>query len=241
MIPVAQSANMTVKTMTAVLFLCLFGCTFAQESITNDCNSRAYVKVELQEYLTTRFHENSPIRVAIMPFSVPANIALGNDHTPGVGRQMAHVIHSELLAAQMFPIVEVFYRFDWPGKRQEFFKGNHGAIDFARQAGYDLALVGHLENFRAIDAASALYKLIEVESGITIWHGKTNVRANIKSVERSTRWLAEVPRDLQLRHLSPMIDHLSACIVQSIAEEQNYYKIPDDAPADVDNHFDRRT
>ncbi|MCB0334665.1 MAG: hypothetical protein KDD62_00125 [Bdellovibrionales bacterium] len=152
------------------------------------CKNHAHLQFIFEDYVSRRFHSQSPIRVAVVPFSVPANLAYRSAEFPGVGNELAWKLHADLLQSGRIPIVEVFNRQDWPGKKDEFFTGNFGAISFARQAGYDLVLVGNLELPRQLGSLTAQAKLIEVESGVTVWYGESTINESYGDYQRERQW-----------------------------------------------------
>jgi len=133
---------------------------------------------DIAGYIKSRYQPFSPVRVAVIPFTTPANISAYSNELPGVGNLLAQQVQAEFLRLQAFPIIEVLNRQDWPGKKEEFFTGNFGALTYARDAGYDLALVGFVENVSNMDSLTVHTKLIETESGLTLWYGKTTSTTN---------------------------------------------------------------
>ena len=122
----------------------LHGCTYVTRHYAEPCKSRAYIGTNLTDFITKRFNTHAPVRVGIIPYSTPANLAPGyGAETPSFGTQLARRIQQELVATEEIPMLEVFNREDWPGKKDEFYTGNFGAISFARQAGYDVIIVGY--------------------------------------------------------------------------------------------------
>lgn len=197
----------------------LTACSYIHNQYGETCNYRAYTQNELSEFLSKRFHSNAPVRMAIIPFSTPANLTVPRN-TAGLNNDLAWKVHAEFLTRNKIPIVEVFNREDWPGKREEFFTGNFGAISTSREAGYDLVMVGYLENTSSLDTMAAYTKLIEVESGITVWYGKTvasTSRPLLQTIE-SRMWLDNTRPDLL--YTEPLIEELAHCIVEGIAHEE---------------------
>lgn len=185
-----------------------------------DCKSHAYVRLGLADYISTRFRSNAPVRMAIIPFSAPANLSFYSNEQPGVGNQLAWAVQQNLLGSGAVPIVEVLNRHDWPGKKEEFFTGNFGAIATARDAGYDLVLVGNLEPMQAAEMLSARTKLIEVESGITVWYGNTFSERSYSTWHNLSEWLGmrdRVPADLGWNHL---VDALGICIAEDVIKDK---------------------
>jgi hypothetical protein len=116
--------------------------------------------------------------MAVIPFDAPANLAARDAEMPGIGNRVAWGVQRELLGTEVFPIVELLNRPDWPGKKEEFYTGNFGAISFARAAGYDLVLVGIIEPISRLDEYIVHSKIVDVESGITLWFGTSRVVSN---------------------------------------------------------------
>lgn len=169
-----------IKVCAIAAFTNLTGCgvvkiaTYHQEV----CKSHAYVQGDLADYITNRFHTEAPVRMAIVPFSVPVNLASSNQGMPDFGYTLAARAQREILKRDGVPIVEILARADWPGKAEEFFRGNFGAIAHARESDYDLVMVGVMERQRALNAATFFGKIIDVENGITVWFGKTTVESD---------------------------------------------------------------
>ncbi|NLF25173.1 MAG: hypothetical protein GX589_05880 [Deltaproteobacteria bacterium] len=211
--------------MTLLLVLALSGCVYGRyvESLYQDpCNSRAYIQLVVEDYLNKRFPLKSPVRMAIIPFSVPANLASSGNESPGLGNELAWKIHAYLLETGSIPMLEVFNRVDWPGKKDEFFTGNYGALALAREAGYDLVMVGYLDQVATPARMSVQTKLIEVESGITVYYGKTSAENyDARYQRRGPWWLPgsfwwhsnEEPSQMLINSTT---DQLAHCVVRSL-------------------------
>lgn len=189
-------------------------------SYDEECKNRAYLRLVLEDYISTRFHSQAPVRLAVLPTSVPANLSsFRNDH-PNMGNELAWRLRNELVKNEAAPIIEVLNRYDWPGKKDEFFVGNHQALAVARQAGYDLVLVSYLEPMRSFDEMVMYSKLMETDAGITVWNGRTSVTRSDSLYEKTRSWL-----DLQKRlpgstQFEPMIEHLVRCSVKGILSDE---------------------
>jgi len=185
--------------------------------VNQNCSSRVFVSSPLTERIGGETSPAEPrIRLAVVPFSVPANIAGSNNELPGLGNTLAWKVHSEALSSGEFPVTEVFNRQDWPGKKEEFFSGNFGAISLAHEAGYDLVLTGLIDNLRSLDSLTAYTKVIDVSSGVTIWYGKSSVKAvehRDASVFDSMWRSSDEPAKL---YTASLADDLGRCIVQGI-------------------------
>jgi hypothetical protein len=215
----AVHSKMRVNILTVMLLSCLSGCALTQQYVLDRCKTRAYVRNIVPDYLSARFHSEAPVRMAIIPFSPPANLAYRGPEVPGLGNLLASQIHSELVAANQVPIVELFNRQDWPGKKDEFSTGNFGAIRASRDAGYDLVLVGKMLPMQALDSISVEYKLIEVEAGITLWYGVTTARTFAQGVDRELSNFgmgSEVPANLGTNELA---SEAARCIAKELSSE----------------------
>jgi hypothetical protein len=171
-------------------------------------------------YLSKRYDKHAPVRVAVIPFSTPANLASRNQEMPGIGNTIAWRLKDQLLASGEFPIVEVFDRQDWPRKKEEFYFGNFGALQMARSAGYDVVLVGNVEEIHSLDSLTAQVKLIDVESGITIFSGRSQVNTNRGEVNEITSgwWFGPRKRPDKF-HYPALGEKLAQCLRESILEE----------------------
>lgn len=201
----------------AVAFLLTTGCSYIHSRLGETCKSHAHLQMVLEDYLSRRFNSHSPVRLAVIPYSTPANLSAQDVENQGMGNDLAWQVHAKLLSTGLVPIVEVFNRPDWPRKKEEFFTGNFGAIDMARQAGYDLVLVGNIEPLNSLESLTARSKLIEVESGVTVWYGTTTantIRDDMNSLA-SRIWLDTRRPDLV--HSDPLTHKLARCIVEAMA------------------------
>lgn len=152
--------------------------------LPDECKSRAYLRVPLEDFLTRRYLSKSPVRLAIVPYSTPANLSAFNTEQPGLGNRIAWQLQAELARSGIIPIVEVLDRQDWPRKKEEFFTGNFGALSRARAAGYDLVLIGYMERMQGLDAISVYSKLIETTSNVTLYYGQVSASVVEGSFQR---------------------------------------------------------
>lgn len=213
------SSAFRVGILTLLVIVPATGCSYLEHRYGETCNSRAYARAPLAEHLTKRFGRHAPVRLAVIPLAVPANLAAKSDELPGMGNLLAWQLHAELTRTEEIPIVEVLEREDWPGKKEEFFHGDFDAIEYARNAGYDLVLIGYVEPMRNLDSLSVFTKLIEVESGITLWYGKTSVESRTQDANRLVAglWLGDRrPDELPINTL---IDRAARCIAKEITRD----------------------
>jgi len=198
------------------LSLCASGCAYIERRYAEPCKSHAYIAIDVRQYLNSRFNSNSQVRLGVVPYAVPANLSFRSTQDPGLGFDLAREIQSELLPTGTVPIVEVFNRTDWPAKNEEFFTGSFGAIALARDAGYDLVMTGYVEPLRSLDTMAAYTKIIEVESGITVYYGKSIVTTRRPEWDdmRASLWFGkEVPNQ---HYIPDLVTGLSRCIVHGV-------------------------
>ncbi len=125
---------------------------------------------------------------------------------------------AELLSSSQIPIVEVLNRQDWPGKKEEFFTGNFGALQMSRDAGYDLVMVGFVEQQKSLDNLSAYSKILDVESGVTVWYGKTTAytqRPEFDTMSWNYRISNKEPSKF---YFAPLIEEESKCIAKAVTQ-----------------------
>lgn len=195
------------------------GCAALRNEYGETCKTRAYVRSSLPAYVSGRYAGNAPVRFGVIPFSVPVNLASQGLYFPGLGYDVAQRLQAELLDKEVFPMVELLDRRDWPRKTEEFYSGNHGALERARAAGYDVVVVGMVNPIVGTDKLSADVKVMEAETGITLWFGKTEVKT------RRPDFYA-VENFFELRHHRPaqldfpaMTNELAGCISDQLAKE----------------------
>jgi hypothetical protein len=204
-----------------VILLTQAGCSFVHDQVGEECKSRAYIQMNLADFISERFRSNAPVRLAIIPFTVPANLATRSIDQPGLDTTFTARLHEELLRRGIVPIVEVLNRHDWPGKKEEFSVANFGSLSFAKEAGYDFVLVGQIEPLRAGDRMAANAKLIEVESGITLYYGRTEAftwRGDGKTV---TDTLGITKRRPDINYSFELNGELARCVADEIAKDTN--------------------
>ena len=107
-----------VRLLTLFTLVFLAGCSYISRHFEETCNFRAYLRTPFADYVSKRYPLGAPIRVGVIPFSVPANVAAHSNELPGLGNQLAWMVKDELLARGTMPIVEVLNRQDWPGKKE---------------------------------------------------------------------------------------------------------------------------
>jgi hypothetical protein len=220
MVRLHSLARLSVTVLT--LSVTLSGCAIIGRSVGETCNTQAYVRTDIESFISGRFTTNTPVRVAIIPFEVPGNLSGQDLHRPGLGYELAWGVQRQLLQSEVLPVVEVFNRADWPRKKEEFFTGNFGALERARNAGYDLVMVGYMDPQKRLDTWTVHTKLIEVESGISLWYGTSTVYT-----VRTDLW--EVPATLYLMDRRPdffyypeLLGEISWCIAHDMLNDPEY-------------------
>lgn len=209
-----------VKSLTiGALLLTLNGCAAVrttQHYLDDRCKTRAHLQLSLDTYLSNKNRRRKLSRVAVVPYSVPANLAARGNEMPGLGNSIAHNVHAYLLESTPSTITQIFNRQDWPGKKEEFYTGNHTAIDLARRAGFDLLLVGIVEPITESNYITARTKIIDLEKGVTIFYGTTETEVSPMIYKREPWWwVFSSYRPSQMRGNSLTRD-LTECIVKGI-------------------------
>lgn len=198
----------------------LSGCVVLRERYGEQCKMRAYVQNPLGDYITTRFQSHSPVRMAVIPFSTPANVAAYDNERMGLGNQLAYSVQQQLLQSGEVPMVELLNRQDWPGKKEEFYTGNFGAIAIAREAGYDLVLVGFVEPLASLNQMRAFGKLIDVENGVTVWYGETTASTNRGEFNQLGASLRIENRRPDLLYTGQLSDKLAECFSHNLLADR---------------------
>lgn len=123
-----------------------------------------------------------------------------------------------MLQSHEIPIVEVLNRHDWPGKRDEFFTGNFGAIQTAREAGYDMVLTGIVDPIKSSGRLQASSKVIDTASGVTVWFGQSSVTATkdfMHTLALESGLEGRAPSDTGF---NSMVEELSRCVVKGVLD-----------------------
>lgn len=158
--------------------------------------------------------------MAVFPFEVPETFAPAGNESLHFGRELARKFHAELLGRKLVPIVELFNRDRWPGKRAEFFTDNNGAIELARQAGYDLALVGYMEEIKDDRSIVVYTKVIDTESRITLWHAKSTVVSHAREVNKFFGAVGTLRDRPELFNFREKADEMARCTVGRMGAEE---------------------
>ncbi len=216
----SSAAHVSVKVLAVFLAAVTSSCSFISDQFQESCQSHAYSQMILTDYMQTRFVPGSPVRLGVVPASVPANMSSFTNEQPGPGNRLAWNLHQELLNFGEIPIVQVLNRQDWPGKKEEFYTGNFGAIQYARDAGYDLVLVTNLEPPRNFDSLTALSKVIDTSSGVTVYYGSSTVTTDRPTLRKMAVPFGIMKREPSILNTNELFDHLAKCIARDIMAEQ---------------------
>lgn len=158
--------------------------------------------------------------MAIMPFSVPANLATQDAARPGYDMLAARLLHAELLTANELPVVELLNRAGWPGNRDDFAFGNFEAIRQARDSGYDLLLLGQIAELSTPEAFTAYTKIIDVDSNTTVWSARYDIHSNRKNWQYLGANVAATRRRPDQFAFTPMLEKLAACVRHTVISNQ---------------------
>jgi len=210
-------------TFRRVIFLtCLLGtssCSVLGRQVGEWCNTRAYVRTDLAAYIDQRFTPKSPVRVGIIPFEAPANLSARGAQFPGIGNQLAWAVQRYLLQTEIFPVIEVLNREDWPRKREQFFTGNFGALRFAADAGYDMVVVGYVEPMQRLDTWTVHTKIIEVDSGTTIWYGTSTAYTMRHDMYEVSSTVGLTDRRPDILYSDILLNTVADCIVHDMTHD----------------------
>lgn len=219
------SPNKVKKLTQLLLAFILFqtsACSFRTHYNKYQCNSRAYVSTDVAEYVSARFSSPSNVRLGIVPFSVPANLAQRGDLYNDLASSMARRLQGGMLEIGVFGIAEIFNRPDWPQKREEFFTGNFGAMSLARDAGYDFILIGLIDELRSAHNLTIYSKVIEVESGITLWFAKSEYQEQNDQEKIHFPTLQVVNETMDFGNWNSFIERGADCVAHEIYQTRRF-------------------
>jgi hypothetical protein len=209
-----------VRSLTLMCAACLTGCAYLTDHIGETCKTHAYIRQGLSDYISKRYHSDAPVRLGIIPFTVPENLATVTNARPGLDATLAWRLHGAFLDYQELPIVEILTRQDWPGKKDEFFTGNFGALRMARDAGYDLVMVGYVEPLREVTSLTAYGKILDTESGVTVWYGRSEVYTRRKKIRDAESFLGLRDERQDYIYSAALTDELARCLVKNALKEE---------------------
>lgn len=172
----------------------------------------------MESFISSRFSRDAPVRLGVVPFSAPANVAGTSDRRAGLGFRLASILQGKLLEYQTIPIVELIPRDDWPGKRRDFYEGSHDAIALGREMGFDLILVGVITDY-SLDHLSFSGRILETEAGITVWYGTAQISSYRPVLDRTVEgigWQKRVPSQL---YIDEILEEAGRCIAREAMKD----------------------
>jgi len=145
----------------------------------DQCKIRTYIDDGGTALLSNRFvdtnYRDRPIRIAVIPFSIPEHFAVWGSYEGHLGWELARVFWADLLAAKVEGTIELVAANTWAGESEEFFEGNYRNIEIARQAGYSHIILGYLKEPTSDGILRVYTKLIDVGTSHTMWFSLTEV------------------------------------------------------------------
>lgn len=208
-------------TFCAIVLTWCAGCAAADfPQGTEDCKFWTYINVGWLDYLKVRYNSQPFVRIAIIPFDVQESFAPPGNESLHYGRELARRFQSELQSTQELSIVEVFNQDRWPGKREEFFIGNHRAIQLARDAGYDFVIVGYLEELKNAEEMNLFTKVIDTSNGVSVWYGKTMAFSRKRAIRDFFVDARLAQRRPELFYFSERAGELAFCAVDQILHSE---------------------
>ena len=201
------------------LAVLLSSCSFLGDSVGEWCNTRAWVRTDLESFIYQHFKNGQQARVGVIPFISQANLADRYDGQTGLGTQMAWAVQRELLAAEVFPVVQMLAHEDWPGRKQEFFAGNFGSLAFARDAGLDFVLIGYIDWPDRLDKWVVYTKLLDVHTGTTLWYGTSTVTTNRPDMLEVSSTLGLTDRRPDMYNMQQIRETAASCIVRDMTND----------------------
>jgi len=194
----------------------LSSCSFLGAQVGEWCNTRAWISTDLESYVYQHFKGGQQARVGVIPFITQANLTDRYDGFRGFGSQLAFEVQQQLLATEVFPIVQMLAQEDWPGRKQEFFSGNYGSLDFAKAAGINFIVIGYVDWPARLDKWVIHSKLIDVQTGTTLWYGTSTVTTNRPDMMEVSSTLGLTDRRPDIINMTEIRNTAAQCIVHDM-------------------------
>lgn len=158
----------------ALLLTPLTGCGLLERHLSPSCKSRAFVRIGVEDYLRTNYPRADSVRAVVLPFLAPLNLKAARfEQVPeSFGGEVARILQTQLLSAGILPIVELSFHGPRVSPFTDLFGGNHELLDWARTQGYDLVIIGQVEQFSSLEELTLTGKVIDVTRGVTLWYGR---------------------------------------------------------------------
>ena len=161
------------------IFLISFtACAFIDITENETCKNHANINIKLKKYLTDRYKSKNLVRLGIFPFSVPANFTAKSLDKLDYGTMLAQKLQPTLLSLGIFQTAELLDYQEWSGKKEEFFSNNLLAIEIGKNIGLDFIVVGYLAPYNHIEKMTVYSKIIDVNTGMTVFYGETTAYNN---------------------------------------------------------------
>jgi len=194
---------------------------------TEGCKIRTHTNAKLVDYVSGRFSSTTAVRALIIPFDVPESFAgsWNNYHDQHYGRELARLLRAELARTGELGIIELFAQNSWPGKRDEYFVGNYRAIQLAKDAGFQILILGHMEDLKNDEEMVILTKIIDATNNVTIWDAKTMVYSRDRAIGKlmgDMKLLRERP---DLFNFPERAEEFAYCTVNFILTREEMPKI----------------
>lgn len=184
------------------------------------CKIDTYLNAGLRHYISSQYRSKKDFRAVILPFETQEQFAYHGPESDRVGWMLARKIQTQILGTGAIPIVEFYQYGNWPGKKNDFFNGNYIAQEFARNAGYDLLIVGYLEPIVHKDQLVLHTKAIDPATSVTLWNARATVSSYMQGINDS---LARARLDTQQREMfyfPEKFEELTQCTTRSLTSEE---------------------
>lgn len=180
------------------------------------CNNQAYINDKAHNFLTPRDSSGEQESIGIFPFDMPESFASNHSWPSELRENLGSTLTRDLLATGQASLIEFNNQAIWLGKRDDFDAGNPQAISLGRAAGYDLILLGFIDQPKGSeDTLAVRYKLIDVRSAVTVYYGIA-----VTSIDPSwLRILKDKPQKTG-EDISQLLSKVSSCIVSGLTANQ---------------------
>lgn len=205
---IKKSFSLLVLSVSFLILLSACSTTYDTPKATG-CKNRASISINLKNYVKKRYKKEKFVRLGIMPISIPENFSARRIDDQDFGEILSHKYQYYLLRSGVFSSVELIQKPEWPGKKEEFFGSNVTAITIARHMGLDFVMLGYLSPKRSIKEMAISSKIIDVNTGVTVFYGETSVENQNYDQDLFSRFFNKKdPSDFKF---GEMTDNLIAC------------------------------
>jgi len=208
----------------------LSACSIKNLSPKDDCKIRTYTNFGLQSYTSKQFGTHQPVRIAVLPFEVPETFAYHTGTAGSYGAELANRVKAELVRSEEPYIVEYFSEAKWVGKKEDFFDGNYAALNVARNAGYDLIVLGYLTDITPQGLLELQTKIIDTNTAVTIFWARTALDSSPTVFSRAMMDFGYIPQNDSNLRISERSEELVRCTTRSILTSEGIPIVQEDAP-----------